>query len=99
MRIYPGRQQSVDASFNQEQDVLDAVQVMRKRAEDAGTLRTTPQQTVATQGSTIIIEPAAPDVCYLPVYDPWTVYGAAEACEEEVACEVVAAVDTIDSEQ
>jgi hypothetical protein len=65
-----------DAYFNQEQDVLDAVQVMRKRAEDAGTLQSTPQQTVATQGSTIIIEPAVPDVCYLPIYDPWTVYGA-----------------------
>ena len=25
---------------------------------------------------TIIIEPAVPDVCYLPIYDPWTVYGA-----------------------
>jgi hypothetical protein len=65
-----------DAYFNQQQDVLDAVQVMRKRAEDAGTLQSTSQQKVATQGSTIIIEPADPDVCYLPIYDPWTVYGA-----------------------
>jgi hypothetical protein len=65
-----------DAYFNQQQDVLDAVQVMRKRAEDAGTLQSTPQQNVATQGSTIIIEPANPDVCYLPIYDPWTVYGS-----------------------
>jgi hypothetical protein len=65
-----------DAYFNQQQDVLDAVQVMRKRAEDAGTLQSTSQQTVATQGSTIVIEPADPSVCYLPMYDPWTVYGA-----------------------
>jgi uncharacterized membrane protein YgcG len=64
-----------DAYFNQQQDVLDAVQVMRKRAEDAGTLQSSPQQTVATQGSTITIEPSDPDVCYLPIYDPWTVYG------------------------
>ena len=64
-----------DAYFNQQQDVLDAVQVMRKRAEDAGILQSTPQQTVATQDSTIIIEPANPDTCYLPIYDPWTVYG------------------------
>ena len=64
-----------DAYFNQQQDVLDAIQVLRKRAEDAGTLQSTAQQTVSTQGSTIIIEPAAPDVCYLPIYDPWTVYG------------------------
>jgi len=65
-----------DAYFNQQQDVLDAIQVLRKRAESAGTLKSTSQQTVSTQDSTIIIEPAAPDVCYLPMYDPWTVYGA-----------------------
>jgi uncharacterized membrane protein YgcG len=64
-----------DAYFNQQQDVLDAVQVMRKRAEDAGTLQSTTQQTVATQGSTITIEPSDPGICYLPIYDPWTVYG------------------------
>jgi hypothetical protein len=64
-----------DAYYNQQQDVLDAVQVMRKRAEDAGTLQSTTQQTVATQGSTIVIEPADPAVCYLPIYDPWSVYG------------------------
>jgi uncharacterized membrane protein YgcG len=64
-----------DAYFNQPQDVLDAIQVMRKRAEDAGTLQTTPQETVTTQGSTIILEPTDPNVCYLPIYDPWTVYG------------------------
>jgi Protein of unknown function (DUF3300) len=65
-----------EAYVNDQQDVLDAVQVMRKRAEDAGTLQTTPQQRVTTEGSTIIVEPAVGDTCYLPVYDPWVVYGA-----------------------
>src|ERR1051325_1417267 len=65
-----------DAYFNHPQEVLDAVQVMRKRAEDAGTLKTTQQQTVTTQGKTIIIEPANPAVVYVPTYDPWVVYGA-----------------------
>jgi uncharacterized membrane protein YgcG len=64
------------AYFNQQQDVLDAVQVMRRRAEDAGNLRSTPQETVVTQGPTILIEPVEPGVCYLPIYDPWIVYGA-----------------------
>jgi len=64
-----------DAYYNQEQDVMDAIQVMRQRAEEAGNLRTTPQQTVTAQGSTIIIQPAAPDVVYIPAYDPWVVYG------------------------
>src|ERR1039457_2542418 len=64
-----------DAYYNQQQDVMDAVQVMRQRAQEAGNLKTTPQQTVTTQGSTTIIEPANPDVVYVPAYDPWLVYG------------------------
>ena len=64
-----------DAYYNQQQDVMDAVQVMRQRAQGAGSLRTTPQQTVTTQGSTIIVQPANPDVVYVPAYDPWLVYG------------------------
>jgi len=64
-----------DAYYNQQQDVMDAVQVMRERAQEAGNLKTTPQQTVTAQGSTIIIEPAEPDVVYVPAYDPWLVYG------------------------
>ena len=64
-----------DAYYNQQQDVMDAVQVMRQRAQAAGNLKTTPQQTVTTQGSTIVIQPANPDVVYVPAYDPWLVYG------------------------
>jgi Protein of unknown function (DUF3300) len=64
-----------DAYYNQQQDVMDAVQVMRQRAEQSGNLKTTPQQTVTTQGSTVIIEPAQPDVVYVPAYNPWIVYG------------------------
>ena len=64
-----------DAYYNQQQDVMDAIQVMRQKAEQAGNLNSTPQQNVTTQGSTIVIEPAAPDVVYVPAYDPWLVYG------------------------
>ena len=64
-----------DAYYNQEQDVMDAVQVMRQKAEDAGNLKSTPQQTVTTQDSTISIQPANPDTVYIPAYDPWLVYG------------------------
>jgi uncharacterized membrane protein YgcG len=64
-----------DAYYNQQQDVMDAVQVMRQKAQQAGTLKDTPQQTVTTQGSTIVIQPANPDVVYVPAYDPWLVYG------------------------
>jgi hypothetical protein len=31
---------------------------------------------VTTQGNTIVIEPANPEVVYVPAYDPWLVYGA-----------------------
>jgi uncharacterized membrane protein YgcG len=64
-----------DAYYNQQQDVMDAVQVMRQRAQAAGNLKSTPQQTVTTQDSTIDIEPASPEIVYVPAYDPWLVYG------------------------
>lgn len=64
-----------DAYYNQQQDVMDAVQVMRQRAQQAGNLKSTPQQTVTTQGSTVVIDPAESDVVYVPAYDPWVVYG------------------------
>jgi Protein of unknown function (DUF3300) len=64
-----------DAYYNQQQDVMDAVQVMRKRAQDSGNLKDTPQQTVTTQGSTIVVQPANPQVVYVPAYNPWLVYG------------------------
>jgi uncharacterized membrane protein YgcG len=65
-----------DAYVNQPEDVLNAVQVLRQRARAAGRLRSTSQQTVTTQGQTIAIETADPQVVYVPEYDPWFVYGA-----------------------
>jgi hypothetical protein len=63
-----------DAYYNQQQDVMNAVQVMRQRAEQAGNLKDTPQQTVANQGPDIAIQPTNPDVVYVPAYDPWLVW-------------------------
>ena len=64
-----------DAYYNQEEDVMAAVQVMRQRAQAAGNLKTTQQQVVKTEGETIIVEPAEAEVVYVPAYDPWVVYG------------------------
>jgi hypothetical protein len=64
-----------DAYYNQEQGVMDAIQVMRRRAQEAGHLNSTPQQSVTTEGSNIEIEPVSPEVVYVPAYDPWIVYG------------------------
>jgi hypothetical protein len=65
-----------DAYFNDQQDVMNAIQAMRKRAQGAGTLKTTAQQKVTAEDETIVIEPANPQVVYVPTYDPWIVYGA-----------------------
>jgi uncharacterized membrane protein YgcG len=66
-----------DAYVNGQQNVLDAVQVMRQRAQQAGNLQSTQQEAVTTDGQTISIEPTDPEVVYVPEYDPWDVYGAA----------------------
>jgi hypothetical protein len=54
---------------------MDAVQVMRRKAQDSGNLKTTPQLKVTDQDSDIDIEPGDPDVVYIPAYDPWLIYG------------------------
>jgi hypothetical protein len=64
-----------EAYVNGQQNVLDAVQVMRQRAQQAGNLKSTQQQSVTTQGNTIVIEPTDPQLVYVPEYDPWIVYG------------------------
>jgi hypothetical protein len=64
-----------DAYYNQQQDVMQAVQVMRQRAQAAGNLRSTSQQTVDDQDSAITIQPTNTEVVYVPAYDPWLVYG------------------------
>jgi len=64
-----------DAYVNQQQALTQAIQTMRQKAQQAGNLKTTPQENVTTTGQTIVIQPAAPDVVYVPQFDPWLVYG------------------------
>lgn len=65
-----------DAYYNQQQDVMNAIQFMRNKAQQAGNLKTTPQQNVTTDDyGDIEIAPAYPDVVYVPAYDPWLIYG------------------------
>src|SRR6266404_385431 len=65
-----------DAYANDPQGVTDAVQTMRQQARKAGHLNSSEQENVTDQDGTIAIEPANPDVVYVPAYDPWLVYGA-----------------------
>jgi Protein of unknown function (DUF3300) len=65
-----------DAYYNQQEDVMNAIQVMRQKAQQAGNLKTTPQQNVTTDDyGDIDVAPASPEVVYVPAYDPWAIYG------------------------
>ena len=77
-------QQLGDAFLAQDQDVLDAVQNLRQKADKAGNLKTTEQQTVETQEiaresgkkeTVYVIQPADPKVVYVPAYNPTVIYG------------------------
>jgi hypothetical protein len=48
-----------EAYVNQQQDLTNAIQVMRQRAKQAGNLTTTAQETVSTKGQTIVIHALA----------------------------------------
>ena len=63
------------AYYNQPQDILQAVQEMRQRAQAAGNLQSTPQETVNYDQGNIEVAPANPQVVYVPAYNPWVVYG------------------------
>ena len=66
-----------DAFLGQKAELLDAVQRLRARARETGTLTSTPQQTVTVQEpGVIVIESASPGVIYVPSYSPFTVYGS-----------------------
>ncbi len=63
-----------DAFLAQQADVMDSVQRLRQRALAQGTLHSTPQQTVASDQGAVTIEPASPDMVYVPYYVP-AIYG------------------------
>ena len=65
-----------NAFLAQPNDVMDSVQRLRKQAQSAGNLKTTEQQKVIVEQSTIQIVPANPQVVYVPTYNPTVVYGA-----------------------
>ena len=60
---------------NGQQNILDAIQTMRQRAQQAGNLKSSSQESVTSADNTIAIEPTDPQVVYVPEYDPWIVYG------------------------
>jgi hypothetical protein len=69
-----------DAFLAEPETVMDTVQALRKKAKEAGNLESTEQQKVVVDDSAaqtvIVIEPADPQVIYVPSYNPTVVYGA-----------------------
>jgi hypothetical protein len=73
-----------DAFLAQQKDVMDAVQRLREKAMKEGNLKSSKEQTVKTEAAPegaatstiVIIEPADPQVVYVPTYNPTVVYGA-----------------------
>jgi hypothetical protein len=64
-----------DAFLSQEDDVMATIQELRRNAQEQGNLKTTKEQKVIVEREIIRIEPADPQVVYVPVYDPLYVYG------------------------
>lgn len=64
-----------DVFIAQEPQVMETVQSLRQKAYAAGNLKSTQQAYVSQQGDALAIEPASPEVVYVPYYDPRVVYG------------------------
>ncbi len=65
-----------DAFLEQQKPVMDTIQSLRAKAQAAGNLKTTKEQTVIVEEKIIKIESASPQVVYVPSYNPTVVYGA-----------------------
>jgi hypothetical protein len=69
-----------NAFLAQQSDVMDAVQRMRAKAMQKGALQSSEQQTVETKvvesKTVIVVEPASPEVVYVPSYDPYAIWGS-----------------------
>jgi hypothetical protein len=79
-----------EAFIAQPKELMDTIQGLRAKAQNLGTLKTSPQQVVVVTNTvvqtvvqqqvvyvtnTIVqIQPANPQVIYVPAYDPWYVY-------------------------
>jgi hypothetical protein len=81
-----------EAYHNQPAEVMAAVQTLRAQAKKAGNLQSTSQITVVQQTpSTIVIQPANPQVVYVPVYNPASIYGTPYVTPGYTAGDVAAA--------
>jgi hypothetical protein len=64
-----------DAFLAQKEDVMAAIQRLRAKAVEQGSLKTTPEQKVTVEEEVVVIQSANPEVIYVPTYNPTVVYG------------------------
>lgn len=64
-----------EAFLAQQEDVMNAVQSLRTKAQAEGNLKTTKEQKVIVQQNEILVEPVDPTVLYVPTYNPAVIYG------------------------
>jgi hypothetical protein len=64
-----------DAYLNQRDQVMDTIQKLRARAREEGNLNAPREETVVVQDGYVSIVPLEPEIVYVPVYDPCTIYG------------------------
>jgi hypothetical protein len=62
-----------EAVVEDQGDVLEAIQVFRRKTQAAGNLKTDAKQTVVVEKEVIKIVPSDPQVIYVPQYNPTTV--------------------------
>jgi hypothetical protein len=78
-----------DALVNQPQDVSNAIQALRAKAQQTGVLKTNDRQKVTTRKvdgrEFVTIESADPSALYVPSYDPAVVYNPAYVTGAAVA--------------
>lgn len=65
-----------EAFLANEGAVMQTVQDLRHRADEAGNLRSSDQLRVERNGDNYVLEPASPETVYVPYYDPRVVYGS-----------------------
>jgi len=59
-----------EAVLNQQADVIDAIQQVRRGAYTAGFLKSDDKNTVTVEQDAIVIAPTDPKVVYVPMYEP-----------------------------
>jgi len=64
-----------EAYLDQHGDVMATVQGLRKKAKEAGNLKSSEQMKVEVEGPEIVIVASNPQVIYVPTYNPTYVYG------------------------